>query len=71
MSNDTFELTSINGFPIFASEVWRDASNGDKSIADWIYEKNKPVSPICYFKEIPNKACLTFNGSTSKSLFER
>ena len=67
MSNDTFELTSIHGIPIFASEVWRDASNGEKSIADWVYEKNKPVSPICYFKEFPNIAWLTFNGITSKN----
>ena len=67
MSNDTFELTSIHGIPIFASEVWRDTSNGEKSITDWVYEKNRPVSPICYFKEHPNIAWLTFHGSTSKS----
>ena len=52
MSNDTFELTSINGVPIFVSEEWRDASNGRKSIADWVYETNKPVAPVCYFKAI-------------------
>ena len=52
MSNDTFQLTSINGIPIFASDEWRDASNGRISIADWVYETKKTVSPICYFKEI-------------------
>ena len=52
MSNDTFELTSINGVPIFVSEEWRDASNGRKSIADWVYETNKPVAPVCYFKAL-------------------
>ena len=52
MSNDTFELTSINGIPIFVSEEWRDASEGSKSIADWVYETNKPVVPICYFKAL-------------------
>ena len=50
ISNNTFELTSINGIPIFASQEWRDASDGTQSIANWVYETNKPVSPICYFK---------------------
>ena len=50
MSNDTFELTSINGYPIFVSEEWRSAPDGSKSISDWVYETNKPVAPICYFK---------------------
>ena len=52
MSNDTFELTSINGFPIFVSEEWRSAPDGSKSISDWVYETNKPVAPICYFKAL-------------------
>ena len=56
VSNDTFELTSINGIPIFVSAEWRDASNGSKSIADWVYETNKPVAPICYFKALSQKA---------------
>ena len=51
-SNDTFELTTINGIPIFVSAEWREASDGSQSIADWVYETNKPVSPICYFKKL-------------------
>ena len=58
ISNDTFELTSINGIPIFVSAEWRDASNGSKSIADWVYETDKPVAPICYFKALSQKAWL-------------
>ena len=58
MSNDTFELTSLNGIPIFAKEEWRDASDGRKSIADWVFETNKPVTPVCYFKEISQIAWL-------------
>ena len=50
ISNDTFELRSINGIPIFVGEEWRNAPNGSKSIAEWVYETNKPVTPICYFK---------------------
>ena len=52
ISNKTFQLTSISGIPIFASQEWRDASDGRLSIADWVYETNKPVSPICYFKAL-------------------
>ena len=51
-SNDTYELTTINGIPIFVGAEWRDASDGGQSIADWVYETNKPVSPICYFKAL-------------------
>jgi len=51
-SNYTYELTTISGIPIFVSEEWRDASDGSQSIADWVYETNKPVSPICYFKKL-------------------
>ena len=51
-SNDTYELTTINGIPIFVGAEWRDASDGSQSIADWVYETNKPVSPICYFKAL-------------------
>ena len=49
-TKDTFELTSINGIPIFVSEEWREAPDGSKSIADWVYETNKPMAPVCYFK---------------------
>ena len=52
ISNDTFELRSINGIPIFVGEEWRNAPNGSKSIAEWVYETNKPVTPICYFKAL-------------------
>ena len=58
MSNDTFELLSLNGIPIFAKEEWRDASDGRKSIADWVFETNKKVAPICYFKAFSQIACL-------------
>lgn len=58
VSNNSFELTSINGIPIFVSAEWRDASNGSKSIADWVYETDKPVAPICYFKALSQKAKL-------------
>ena len=51
-SNDTYELTTINDMPVFVSAEWRDASNGSKSIADWVYETTKPVAPICYFKAL-------------------
>jgi len=51
-SNNTYELTTINGIPIFVGAEWRDASDGSQSIADWVYETNKPVSPICYFKAL-------------------
>ena len=49
-TTDTFELTSINGIPIFVSEEWREPPDGSKSIADWVFETNKPTTPICYFK---------------------
>ena len=49
-TTDTFELTSINGIPIVVSEEWRKTPDGSKSIADWVFETNKPLTPICYFK---------------------
>ena len=60
-SNDTFELTTINGIPIFVSAEWREASDGSQSIADWVYETNKPVSPICYFKTLSRICIMTYN----------
>ena len=51
-TKDTFELRSINGIPIFVSEEWREGPNGGRSIADWVYETNKTVAPICYFKVV-------------------
>ena len=60
-SNDTYELTTINDMPIFVSAEWRDASNGSKSIADWVYETNKPVSPICYFQALSQLYLIKYN----------
>ena len=58
MSNDTFELTSLEGVPLFAKEEWRGGSEERKSIADWVFETNKPVAPVCYFKEFSQIAWL-------------